>query len=458
MPNKEFEKFELKLLKLREESREDFDVAEKVFQETYSHWLKEVFPRDILWAKKYISGSFSMKYVDVLHAGENINVADIFSDAVSLVIANLPLSPKRQASLSQHIWEVWEVSESLQKYFSRRDDISRDPFFALVEDFSMDGDISKEEFLLLQESYEKEWSFLKALESLPEDMRDMFHSHIGQVLSHEHISKRSEFEWEYHEEIKNLEQKGVDIEPVIVFVARSYYKTPSKIRRYENPKRRMRRTFKIALLKILRAKLWNIDVAIMIEKFENGEIFEDFFMLLHELLEIVSENPEWKEIYTLLDLDEDIQDEVFTAEENKKKILQWESLVMKIASLFSQTDSNAHEQTLDEDLLGKILDDGTDIVWEDIYFNRSEDNAWIYAQSWCLQENQEEDNEDEENYDNMSPESAYELLKHEFHKIEEEKRKAFLSGKYDAIDVYNEKLVWVESKLWKISKILGLED
>jgi len=32
-------------------------------------------------------------------------------------------------------------------------DISRDPFFALVEDFALDGNISPEEFSLLQQSY-----------------------------------------------------------------------------------------------------------------------------------------------------------------------------------------------------------------------------------------------------------------------------------------------------------------
>jgi hypothetical protein len=48
MPSKVFENFELKLVKLREESREDFDVAEKVFTQEYTQRLEEVFPRDVL--------------------------------------------------------------------------------------------------------------------------------------------------------------------------------------------------------------------------------------------------------------------------------------------------------------------------------------------------------------------------------------------------------------------------
>jgi hypothetical protein len=39
------------------------------------------------------------------------------------------------------------------------------------------------------------------------------------------------------------------------------------------------------------------------------------------------------------------------------------------------------------------------------------------------------------------------MLQHEFQKIEEQKRKAFLAGAYDEIDVYNEKLLTIESKL-----------
>jgi hypothetical protein len=48
MLNKDFENFELKLVKLREESAEDFSAAEKVFDEQYAGRLEEVFPRDIL--------------------------------------------------------------------------------------------------------------------------------------------------------------------------------------------------------------------------------------------------------------------------------------------------------------------------------------------------------------------------------------------------------------------------
>jgi hypothetical protein len=46
--NKDFENFELKLVKLSEESLEDFNGAEKIFEEKYAQRLEEIFPRDIL--------------------------------------------------------------------------------------------------------------------------------------------------------------------------------------------------------------------------------------------------------------------------------------------------------------------------------------------------------------------------------------------------------------------------
>lgn len=455
MLNKTFENFETKLVKLREESLEDFTAGESKFQEKYSQRLEEIFPRDILGAKKSIAGSFIVSYVDSIHGWWNIDTNEIFQKSVQYVISTLPLSADRKKNLKENILSAADLSESLHSYFAAKDDISRDPFFALVEDFSIDWDISKEEFLLLQQSYESQGDFLKALEVLPESIKTMFHSHIEMSLSHDINSKRWEFESEFSTELASLRDKGINVEPVIVFVSKSYYKTPGKYKKYEHPMRRMRRTFKIALLKLLRAKLWNIDAQIILERFESWEKFEDFFMLVFKLLEVVNEDPNSQEIYSILKLDEEIQDDVFTAEENKQKILAGESLVMKIASLFWKWTHKEWEEELEDWILDKLLDENTDIVWEDIYFNREQENAWIYAKSW---EEDQSEQEDEIDYDSISPSVAYEMLQHQFHSVEEEKRKAFLEWEYDEIDVFNEKLLTIESKLSKLCLILGIVD
>lgn len=450
---KDFENFEARLKTLREESREDFDIAEKYFDERYGEQLKKIFPRDILWVKKYIGGFFILSHADEMQQWSIPDSHEIFKKSVKKAISIVPLSAERKEKLYGHIIHYEDISETREQYFSRSDDISRDPFYALIEDFSLDGEISKEEFLLLQESFWKEKNFLRALETLPENIKRLFLSHISLTLEN-NPEKKSAFESEYGSELSQLEQKWINITPVVQFVARSYYKTPGKYRKYEHPKRRLRRTFKLALLRLLRIKLWNIAAEKILERFENGEVFEDYFMLLHKLLEVIDENPSSEEIYQALWVEEDIQDEVITAEENKEKIMKWDFLIVKIASLFSKTDSKSEEQELEDWILEKILDDSTDIVGEEIYFNREDENAGIYAEP----QNNDSDGEDEEDeLENTSPEVAYEMLRHRFHKIEEEKREAFKLWNYDDIDEYNEQLLGIESKLGKLSKILWIE-
>jgi len=77
----------------------------------------------------------------------------------------------------------------------------------------------------------------------------------------------------------------------------------------------------------------------MLEKFENGESFEDYFILIYKLMEIIDENPSNEEVFTLSEIEESTTQIVYTAEENKQKILDGESLVMRIAGLFSRADA-----------------------------------------------------------------------------------------------------------------------
>lgn len=457
MLSKTFENFEAKLIKLTEESLEDFKSAENIFQQNYKARLEEIFPRDVLGAKKLITGNFIIEYVNRIHTWANIDTKQIFTESVNHVIWTLPLNFRRKQSLIKNILSLSELSEPLHSYFAAKDDISRDPFFVLVEDFSMDGDISKEEFVLLEQSYQSEKDFITALEVLPENIRALFHAHIELTLNSEHSSKKSEFEWEFSTELQALKDKGINTQAVVVFVSKYYYKTPGKYKKFEHPKRRMRRTFKIALLKLLRTKLGNINAQIMLERFERWEWFEDFFMILFKLLEIVDENPQSEELFSILQLDEELQADVFSAEENKQKILAGESLVMKIANLFSKWNNKNEQKQLDEDLLDKILDVSTDIVWEDIYFNREIQNAWIYADSDRSQQEEDQDEKEKIDYDTLSPHVAYELLQYEFQKLEEAKRQAFLEWNYDDIDRFNDDLLMIESKLTKLCIILWIE-
>ncbi len=429
-------------------------MAETFFQGKYESHLREIFPRDILGIKKIISSIFILQYGEWLQNKSIPQSEEIFSRAVSFALRDIPLASERKTSLLQAILDAGKLSETKKEFFKVSDTISRDPFYALVEDFSLDGEISREEFVLLQSAFSREQNFLRALESLPEDTKKLFLSHIHLALENNIAEKKSGFEQEYHAELKHLEARGYNVGVFAKRVARFYYKTPWKYRKYEHPKRRLRRTMKLALLQLLRLKLWNIDAQKILEQFEAGESFEDYFFILYKLLEIIDEHPKSEEIYSVLDNEDTIQTEVLSAEENKKKILQGDFLVMKIANMFSKTDALEEEHILEEGMLGKILDTSTDIVGEDVYFNREQEHAGIYAQASDVSWEQE----DEEDFDSMPPETAYEILKHRFEQVEEKKRQAFGTGDYNAIDEYNEDLLDISSKLEKLSKILYLEE
>lgn len=450
MPSKDFENFELRLKTLREESQEVYEVADVLFSERFENHLEDIFPRDVLGAKKYIRWIFIIRYSDRSLEWEEPDNSEIFREAVEKTIKTLPLSSEKKNSLAEHITSLSQSSETLEKYFRRNDDLSRDPFFALVEDFSMDGEISREEFLLLSENYTKSWNFLCALEWLPETTRKMFEWHIRTAFGKDLGARMEELQGEYTPELQKLSQKWLNIAPVVKFIARSYYKSPGKLRKYESPKRRMRRTMKMSLLRLLRLKLWNIDAEIALQKFESGESFEDFFMLLYRLMEVVDENPSGKEAYSLLDTVEETEEEVISAEETKKKILEWEELTASISGLMGKLDGE-----IEGELMERLLDDDTHFHGDDIHFQHGKEMAGIYAET----ENEDIKEEDEDDFIDSwdTLEGNYERLKHAFSEVDEKKRKAFLEWDYDIIDICNDELIAIESKITKISKLLGKE-
>ncbi|MDA9129033.1 hypothetical protein N9J72_00975 [Candidatus Gracilibacteria bacterium] len=461
---KNFENFELKLQTLREEQRELYDVAENIFQENYAKKLEDVFPRDILGIKKKVSAFFIIGHAENMQPhfspkGENGMRAkiDIFKKSLDAALSDVPLSSEKKESLKTHILHLGESSETLEKYFRRNDDLSRDPFFALVEDFSIDGEISREEFLLLSESYGKTGNFFSALEGLPENLRKLFESHVGSILGKNLSERQNEFEGEYQNELEGLKHKGLNIEPVARFVARSYYKTPQKVRKYESPARRMRRTMKMSLLRLLRFKLGNVDAEKILKQFEAGENFEDFFMLLYKLLEVAQENPDGAEVYSLLHTLEETEEEVVSSEQTKQKILEGEQLTASISSIMGDLDGE-----LEGEILEKILDEETFFHGDEIQFTQTEQEmAGIYNEG-ASEKLDEEEGDEEENDDEFvdagdTLEGKYDTLKIKFQETDKLKRKAFGAGDYDAIDEYNDILISIESKMLKISKLLGRE-
>lgn len=252
---KDFENYELRLQKLKEQSREYFLQAESYFSLNYEVFVREVFPRDILGAKRQISARFTLEYAEMLRDGGKKQAINIFESVVSDVIKKLPLAAHRKDILTKNILNLTHTTQKEEIFFEKSESISRDPFFALIEDFSLDGAISKEEFFLLEQSFHEKNNFMQALEVLPDALKKLFLVHIELSLSTDTTKKEQDFRQEYSAEIEAVEKKYTGTQEVLGFIAKNYYKTPSKYRAYEYPQQRLRRTMKLALLKLLRIQL-----------------------------------------------------------------------------------------------------------------------------------------------------------------------------------------------------------
>jgi len=119
----------------------------------------------------------------------------------------LPLSDIKKQELQKNIISLDQKKSIQEQYIGKRDDIFRDPFFALVEDFSLDGNISQEEFIILEHHYSKEKDFLKAIDILPSHTKRLFQHHIEQLFSGGENEKQDAFRSEYHQELQLLEKR-----------------------------------------------------------------------------------------------------------------------------------------------------------------------------------------------------------------------------------------------------------
>ena len=75
------------------------------------------------------------------------------------------------------------------------------------------------------------------------------------------------------------------------------------------------------------------------KQFETLENFQDYFLLLYRLFEILGEETEVQEVFHREEKKEVVKHLLETATERKKKILAGEKVTAKISDLVSKTDS-----------------------------------------------------------------------------------------------------------------------
>jgi len=449
--SKDFENLELTLQNIREESEEIFDAGKELFDERFWGLLEWVFQRDILGAKKAISTLWQIDYVDSMRGWEWCDERMIFEKNVKKVLQYLPLWSENREDLWVAILWLSEVdSWLLENYFSETS-FRRDTLYPIIEWLFIEWEISREEYALIESSYNDHGNIHEALWKLPHGVRNMILEDVSAYTSWSESEKEQNFHDEYHRELAELHGAWYDVFPIKRFVARSYFKNPGKLRKCEHPGRRLRRTFKMALLRILKMKFGSVDAEKLLRQFDQCETFQEMFILLYKLFEVLGENDENKESFQILEETELIEKLVIRAEDTKEKILEWEKITADISSLIWETDAE-----LDEWILEKILEDDTHFHWDEILFAHGDDDmAGAYSEASSVWDEEEDERDVIDSWDTL--EWNYENLKEYFHEIDEDKRKAFLEWKFEHVDDINAKLVSIQSKIEKVAKLIGKE-
>jgi len=454
MLQRDKENLELRLQQLKEDAKEDFFEAQQVFLEEYDEVLTWVFSDTRPDLLSILRAYFEIAYVDEKAKNQWLQAQEILKASLTKVCSGLPVSTEKKSTLKDALQVIIEKKIPKSELYHHSEQIRHHPYFPLIEDMALDGDISKEEFYALELAFLKSsWDLHAALDVLPWELAKRIKAQIERYVKIDTTESEENFRNEYSLEIQALQKKWIATAEVITFVSRSYFKNPGRYKKYEHPKRRLKRTFKLALLRLLRKKLGMIDAENIMRRFEAGETFFELFDILREILDVLPENPQSYEIYTVSRADETAQDILSESQSIEEKILSWKKLTTSLSQLIGDIDSE-----LDSGVLTRILDESTDFVGEDIYFRSESEDAWIFSDGKKSQESDDEDEDEEEKkYEQLSPRWAFETIKEDFLELDREKTKAFLEGRYDDIDLYNERLFMMQKKLEKLALILWEE-
>lgn len=445
---KDFENYELKLKKLREEQREFYETSLRLYEELYEENIAHLIPEDVFDIAHSLKDIFCVQYAQALQSGEKWQEAQCFQKALSQVISGLPLAPELRNSLKWALLHVSSTTGDFLSYQSLAWEFRMDPNSALIESIFLDGKISHDEFLLLQTHYSHKKTIQANITVLSPQSKNVILSDWNHYTSLSDAQKKQDFQKEYFSEIHALEQRGYPSQLLVDFVSQGYFMAKN---RKESPKSRLRRTFKIALLKLLHLRN-DIDIEALFARFEYCESFDEYFLLFFQLFEILGDGILQNEEYRILEDIWIVKKSFEKVKDTREKILAWEQATMKISNVFSVTDDFLEEKSdawKQKELYGKIFDDSSYIVGQEIHFE--EVNAGILSQSDAQM--REKDETDIDTWDTL--EWNYERLKFLFFELDEEKRKAFAAGKYDQIDEINRKLFRIQSQLEKIMILLG---
>ena len=86
MLQRDKENLEQKLQQMKEEAKESFFEAQKVFRDEYSEISQEIFPLDILGIQSSLRGVFELRYGEILAQGKHPQKHEIFGQSLKQII------------------------------------------------------------------------------------------------------------------------------------------------------------------------------------------------------------------------------------------------------------------------------------------------------------------------------------------------------------------------------------
>lgn len=436
--NKILENLELKLSQTRLENKEKFDVIEQNFKSEFWVFLENIFPNDSSWIKKMISAYFQLEKID----NESKNNTEIFSNSLKKSLENIYLSKEKKEKLFTKITNLEKNKNFFEEKFTLSSDISKDTNYPILESLKEKEILTSSDLIDVSLKYKEKKNFLESISVLTEDKIEIIKKHFFDLNDTKVEDRINNFKSDFKNEIES--SKNLQIYPnVINFIWKNYFKLRLK-NKVETKVERLRRMFKIAFLKLYRLKYSWIDITEILRKLESLSDLDSFVNLLLKFFEQLKQNPNLQKDYVVSDEIEETENLVSEAENNKEKSIFTENKIIEASKLLEET-----EKKLTHDDLEKILSDEVDLVWWNFVdrCERNENCKLIFSDLEKKEEIKEEDLFE-----------IFENLKEELFEVEEKKRKMFLEGNYDDIDILNDELIKILKKIEKIKKLLWIAD
>jgi len=431
------ENLEIKLQNARIENFEKFEKIEKSYNKNYKKFINNFFKTNLLWTKKTIWAIFQLEKFNWKSSIESLNIAlEKWFKILPIWLDKKEILKNKIISLEKNKLNFWEI-------FREKTDFWKDKNYPILESLFEWKVLNNSEMILVFSNYEKEWDIRLSLNWLKKEKKDIIKKYFYELNSTKKESRIENFSEEYSSEIRLLENKYSSniVNWVVKFVWRNFFKMKPYKKNIESNKLRLRRTFKIALLKLLRIKYSWFNIDELIKKIDSMQDFESMFKLIIKLIDIIPENNELLEKFSLKEEVDNIDEVITEAESNKEKILFLEESTIKICEIIDKGDKK-----LEKKILEKILDEDTNIIWEDMIFR--EEKGQNIMDLFHTKGRKKSDDEEED------LEEVYKKLKIQFNLLEKKKQKLFASWDFDSLDSINDEILKIMIKLEKIEMII----